>query len=39
MRIPPGVTTGTKLRLKEMGNSLPGDPLRRGDVYIEVRVA
>jgi DnaJ-class molecular chaperone len=39
VRIPPGVRSGTKLRLKELGNELPHDPLRRGDVYIELRVA
>ncbi|MCE5336986.1 MAG: hypothetical protein LLG06_20595 [Desulfobacteraceae bacterium] len=39
VRIPPGVKTGTRLRLKDMGNSIPEDPRRRGDVYIEVRVA
>ncbi len=39
VRIPPGVKTGTRLRLKEMGNALPENPLRRGDVYLEVRIA
>ncbi len=39
VRIPPGVKSGTKLRLKEMGNELPHNPTRRGDVYIELRVA
>jgi DnaJ-class molecular chaperone len=39
VRIPPGVSTGTKLRLKEMGNSLPNDPQRKGDVYLVLRVA
>ncbi len=39
VRIPPGVKTGTKLRLKEMGNELPHNPNRRGDVYIELLVA
>lgn len=37
VRIPPGVKTGTRLRLKEMGNLLPGK--RRGDVYIVVKIA
>lgn len=39
VRIPPGVKTGTRLRLKEMGNALPENPLRRGDVYLELRIA
>ena len=39
VRIPPGVRTGTKLRLKDMGNFLPGSRLRRGDVYIVLQVA
>lgn len=39
VRIPPGVRTGTKLRLKDMGNAFPENPRQRGDVYIEVRVA
>ncbi|MHC1727463.1 MAG: DnaJ domain-containing protein [Syntrophobacteraceae bacterium] len=39
VRIPAGVRTGTRLRLREMGNSFPGDPFRRGDVYIDVRIA
>ena len=39
MRIPPGVKTGTRLRLKDMGNLLPGDNMGRGDVYIVLRIA
>ena len=39
VRIPPGVKTGTRLRLKDMGNAFPGDHARRGDVYIILRVA
>lgn len=39
VRIPPGVKSGTRLRLKELGNALPHNPLNRGDVYIELRVA
>jgi curved DNA-binding protein CbpA len=39
VRIPPGVKTGTRLRLKDMGNLLPGSRLRRGDVYIVLQVA
>ncbi|HYA42639.1 MAG TPA: DnaJ C-terminal domain-containing protein [Syntrophobacteraceae bacterium] len=38
VRIPPGVKTGTRLRLKDMGNLLPGSRLRRGDVYIVLQV-
>jgi DnaJ-class molecular chaperone len=37
VRIPPGVQTGTRLRLKNMGKSLPGK--RRGDAYIVLRIA
>jgi DnaJ-class molecular chaperone len=37
VRIPPGVKTGTRLRLKDMGNLLPGQ--RRGDVYILLQIA
>jgi DnaJ-class molecular chaperone len=36
LRIPPGVQMGTRLRLKHMGNLLPGS--RRGDVYIVLQV-
>ncbi len=39
VRIPRGVKTGTRLRLKDMGNLLPGGQLRRGDVYIILQVA
>ncbi len=38
VRIPPGVKTGTRLRLKDMGNLLPGGQLRRGDVYIVLQI-
>jgi curved DNA-binding protein CbpA len=38
VRIPPGVKTGTRLRLKDMGNLLPGGSLRRGDLYIILEV-
>ncbi len=37
VRIPPGLKTGTRLRLKDMGNLLPGK--RRGDVYIVLQIA
>jgi DnaJ-class molecular chaperone len=39
VRIPRGVKTGTRLRLKDMGNLLPGSQLRRGDVYLVLKVA
>jgi len=39
VRIPRGVTTGTRLRLKDMGKLLPGTQQRRGDVYIVLQVA
>jgi curved DNA-binding protein len=38
VRIPPGVKTGTRLRLKDMGNLLTGNSMSRGDVYIVLRV-
>jgi len=38
VRIPPGVQTGTKLRLKEMGRIVAGKPNHRGDLYIQLRV-
>jgi curved DNA-binding protein len=39
VRIPPGVKTGTRLRLKDMGNLLPGNNMSRGDVYIFLQVS
>lgn len=39
VRIPAGVKTGTRLRLKDMGNAFPDKPFQRGDVYLELRVA
>jgi curved DNA-binding protein CbpA len=39
VRIPPGAKTGTRLRLKDMGNLLPGNSMHRGDVYIVLLVA
>lgn len=38
VRIPAGVRSGTRLRLREMGKELPGDPHRRGDVYLDLQV-
>ncbi len=38
VRIPPGVKTGTKLRLKEMGRLLSQKSGRRGDLYLNLRV-
>jgi DnaJ-class molecular chaperone len=39
VRIPPGVKTGTRLRLKDMGNLLPGNNMSRGDLYIFLQVS
>jgi curved DNA-binding protein len=38
VRIPAGVKTGTKLRLREMDMATPEDPQRKGDVFLEVHV-
>jgi DnaJ-class molecular chaperone len=38
VRIPPGVHTGTRLRLKDMGHPMPGSYAHRGDLYIQLRV-
>jgi curved DNA-binding protein len=38
VRIPAGVHSGSKLRLKEMGQLLRNRPDRRGDLYIHLRV-
>ncbi len=38
VRIPPGVQTGTRLRLRDMGNPVPGSRSHRGDLYIQLRV-
>lgn len=38
VRIPPGVHSGTKLRLKEMGRISPARSDRRGDLYIQLQV-
>ena len=38
VRIPPGVQSGMKLRLKEMGHPLGSQPTHRGDLYLQVRV-
>jgi len=38
VRIPPGVHTGTRLRLKEMGLPFPHRPAHRGDVYLHLRI-
>jgi curved DNA-binding protein len=39
VRIPPGVKSGTRLRLKDMGRAQPGGLEERKDLYIELRVA
>jgi curved DNA-binding protein len=38
VRIPAGVHSGSKLRLKEMGRPLQSQPHHRGDLYIQLRV-
>ena len=38
VRIPPGVQSGTKLRLKEMGRTVPDNASDRGDLYLQLRV-
>lgn len=38
VRIPPGVHSGTKLRLREMGRASSSRPDRRGDLYIQLQV-
>lgn len=38
VHVPPGVHSGTKLRLKEMGRNLASHTGPRGDLYIELRV-
>lgn len=38
VRIPAGVKTGTRLRLKEMGHALAKGMGRRGDLYLELKV-
>lgn len=39
VRIPPGVRSGTRLRLKEMGPPLSDNARHRGDLYLQLRVA
>lgn len=39
IHIPPGVRTGTRLRLKQMGRPLPNQPHARGDLYLQLQVA
>jgi len=38
VRIPPGVRSGSRLRLKNLGHRLGSDTVRRGDVYLELVV-
>jgi curved DNA-binding protein len=38
VRIPAGVHSGTRLRLKDMGREVPNHPGERGDLYIDLRV-
>jgi DnaJ-class molecular chaperone len=39
VNVPPGVKSGTKLRLKQMGRALPDRPSTRGDLYLQLQVA
>jgi curved DNA-binding protein len=39
VHIPPGVKSGTKLRLRQMGRPLPDRPSSRGDLYLQLQVA
>jgi curved DNA-binding protein len=39
VHIPPGVKSGTKLRLKGMGRPLPHQPFVKGDLYLQLQVA
>jgi DnaJ-class molecular chaperone len=38
VRIPPGVRSGTRLRLKEMGYAVSSSPAHRGDLYLQLKV-
>jgi DnaJ-class molecular chaperone len=39
VHVPPGVRSGTRLRLKQMGHPLPHSPSTRGDLYLQLQVA
>lgn len=39
VRIPPGVQSGTRLRLREMGRVSPSRSQGRGDLYIQLQVS
>lgn len=39
VRIPAGIQTGTRLRLKEMGRLVHGNVQHRGDLYLDVRIS
>ena len=39
VHIPPGVKSGTKLRLRQMGRPLPDRSSSRGDLYLQLQVA
>lgn len=38
VNIPPGVKTGTKLRIKDMGRPYPNRSRARGDLYLHIQV-
>jgi molecular chaperone DnaJ len=38
LRVPPGTSSGQKLRLRERGVQSARDPARRGDLYVELQV-
>jgi molecular chaperone DnaJ len=38
LRVPPGTSSGQKLRLREKGVPAVRDPGRRGDLYVELQV-
>jgi curved DNA-binding protein len=39
VHIPPGIKSGTRLRLRQMGRPLPHSPSSRGDLYLQLQVA
>ena len=39
VRIPAGIRTGTRLRLREMGRPMRNNVHHRGDLYLDVRIS